>query len=181
MVQRTSGWASFQNLLYLCDSMILLQVVVAADEVQLDVFVDASSSTHEAIAYLRISKGSEIDVAFVVSRIDATYCLPLSARRLVIMPQHHHDTRLLVSHCHKKLHNQKDSLTIKEMRQKFWTYPYSDVYKEDLPTIHCSRCQVICSDDSLAPCLAPNDIYPSINIRRSRLVWPVYHHYWPST
>ncbi|XP_017465319.1 PREDICTED: uncharacterized protein LOC108358465 [Rhagoletis zephyria] len=56
----------------------------------------------------------------VNGRIDAAYCLPLSARRPIIMPQRHHVTSLLVSYWHKKLHHQNDCLTINQIRQKFW-------------------------------------------------------------
>ncbi|XP_036346973.1 uncharacterized protein LOC118756307, partial [Rhagoletis pomonella] len=56
----------------------------------------------------------------VNGRIDAAYCLPIAARRPVILPQTHYVTRLIVKQYHCRLHHQNESLTINEMRQKFW-------------------------------------------------------------
>ncbi|XP_017462993.1 PREDICTED: uncharacterized protein LOC108356391, partial [Rhagoletis zephyria] len=56
----------------------------------------------------------------VNGRIDAAYCLPITARRPVILPQNHYVTRLVAKKYHCQLHHQNDSLTINEMRQRFW-------------------------------------------------------------
>lgn len=56
----------------------------------------------------------------VNGRIDAAFCLPVLACRRVIMPQHHHVTRLIVSYWRKQLLHQNDCLTINEIRQKYW-------------------------------------------------------------
>ncbi|XP_036334792.1 uncharacterized protein LOC118745447 [Rhagoletis pomonella] len=56
----------------------------------------------------------------VNGRIDSAYCLPITARRPVILPQNHHVTRLIMKQYHCQLHHQTYCLTINEMRQRFW-------------------------------------------------------------
>ncbi|XP_017470509.1 PREDICTED: uncharacterized protein LOC108362157 [Rhagoletis zephyria] len=56
----------------------------------------------------------------VKGRIDAAYCIPMTARRPVIMPQNHPVTHLLMLHYHQKRHYQNDKLIINELRQNFW-------------------------------------------------------------
>lgn len=41
---------------------------MSADEIQLHVSVDASASAYAAVAYLRITKGSAVDIAFVAAK-----------------------------------------------------------------------------------------------------------------
>ena len=56
----------------------------------------------------------------VHGRIDGAYCLPVSARRPIIMPQKHHVSKLIMRRCHEEKHHQNDHLIINEMRQKYW-------------------------------------------------------------
>ncbi|XP_036324786.1 uncharacterized protein LOC118738021 [Rhagoletis pomonella] len=65
----------------------------------------------------------------VNGRIDAAYCLPITARRPVILPQKHDLTRLIVRYYHCQLHHQNDRLTVNEMRQKFWVTRALDLLK----------------------------------------------------
>ncbi|XP_036347004.1 uncharacterized protein LOC118756341, partial [Rhagoletis pomonella] len=101
--------------------------VFVCRRVQEEVF---PNELEELLSKQKVSKSSplyqltpflDIDGLIKVNgRIDAAYCLPLSARRPIIMPLRHHVTSLLVSYWHKKLHHQNDCLTINQIRQKFW-------------------------------------------------------------
>ncbi|XP_036347887.1 uncharacterized protein LOC118757238 [Rhagoletis pomonella] len=101
--------------------------VFVCRRVQEEVF---SNELEELRSKQKVSKSSPLyqltpflDIGGLIKvngRIDAAYCLPLSARRPIIMHQRNHVTSLLVSYWHKKLHHQNDCLTINQIRQKFW-------------------------------------------------------------
>ncbi|XP_067643662.1 uncharacterized protein [Eurosta solidaginis] len=77
--------------------------------------VPKSSCLHQLTPFL-----DDDDLIKVNGRIDAAYCLPITARRPIILPYNHYITCLIVQQYHRKLHHQNDNLTINEMRQKFW-------------------------------------------------------------
>ncbi|XP_036347022.1 uncharacterized protein LOC118756363, partial [Rhagoletis pomonella] len=74
-----------------------------------------SSCLHKLTPFI-----DEDDLIRVSGRIDAAYCLPLSARRPIILPQKHYVTRLIMQQFHARRHHQNDHLVINEMRQKYW-------------------------------------------------------------
>ncbi|XP_017478710.1 PREDICTED: uncharacterized protein LOC108368371 isoform X1 [Rhagoletis zephyria] len=74
-----------------------------------------SSSIYQLTPYL-----DEKGLLRVYGRIDAAYCLPITARRPIILPIKSHVTRLVVAAQHQKRHHQNDNLTMNEVRQRFW-------------------------------------------------------------
>ncbi|XP_036347106.1 uncharacterized protein LOC118756451, partial [Rhagoletis pomonella] len=71
----------------------------------------------------------EDDLIKIYGRLDAAYCLPISARRPIILPANHHITHLLVLDYHARRHHQNDNLVINEIRQRFWIPAIRNVLK----------------------------------------------------
>ncbi|XP_036346866.1 uncharacterized protein LOC118756198 [Rhagoletis pomonella] len=94
--------------------------------------VDKSSHIYALTPFL-----DDDELIKVNGRIDAAFCLPMSARRPVILPKHHYFTRLVITYWHIRLHHQNDGLTINEVRQKYWVPHIRSVFmsvKRSCPT-----------------------------------------------
>lgn len=76
----------------------------------------------------------------VNGRLDAAQCLPIEARRPIILPQRHPLTQLIVHHYHHKMHHQNDSLTINEIRQRYWIVHIRAVLKNVKE--RCHKCKL---------------------------------------
>ncbi|KAH8338608.1 hypothetical protein KR059_011477, partial [Drosophila kikkawai] len=76
----------------------------------------------------------------IVGRIDAANCLPISARRLIILPKHHRLSFLIMQHYHVKYHHQNVSVIINESRQNYWIPQARSLLKRVQRS--CNRCIV---------------------------------------
>ncbi|XP_017461979.1 PREDICTED: uncharacterized protein LOC108355324 [Rhagoletis zephyria] len=72
--QWSTWWEGFQNIAQFTIPRCYSPLLMSADEIQLHVFVDASASAFAAVAYLRITKGSAVDISFVAAK---ARCAPM--------------------------------------------------------------------------------------------------------
>ncbi|XP_067627808.1 uncharacterized protein [Eurosta solidaginis] len=83
--------------------------------------IEKNKCLSKSSAIYQLTPFLDVDSLLKVNgRIDAAYCLPVTARRPVILPHYHQVTRLIMKQYHCRVHHQNDSLTINEMRQRFW-------------------------------------------------------------
>ncbi|XP_017460560.1 PREDICTED: uncharacterized protein LOC108353880, partial [Rhagoletis zephyria] len=74
----------------------------------------------------------------VYGRIDAAYCLPLAARRPIILPGSHYVAGLVVADHHRERHHQNDNLVMNEIRQRYWVTAIRGTLKN--VKRHCPVC-----------------------------------------
>ncbi|XP_036325117.1 uncharacterized protein LOC118738300 [Rhagoletis pomonella] len=67
-------WSNFQSVKNFAVPRCYSSILPVADEIQLHIFVDASSCAYSAVAYLRVRKGNKVDVALVCAK---SRCAPL--------------------------------------------------------------------------------------------------------
>ncbi|XP_036322093.1 uncharacterized protein LOC118736096 [Rhagoletis pomonella] len=72
--QWSKWWSNIQSVKHLSVPRCYSLMLPVAEEIQLHIFVDASSLAYAAVAYLRIKKGDKIDVAMVCAK---SRCAPL--------------------------------------------------------------------------------------------------------
>ncbi|XP_065365610.1 uncharacterized protein LOC135958645 [Calliphora vicina] len=119
--------------------------------------VPKSSTIHSLVPYLDGNSLLRVNGHLV----EALF-LPLNARRPIILPQKHYVSELIMMHYHIKNHHQNMSVTINELRQRYWIPHIKSVFKKVVKKCYVCKYDNAKPTQPLMGTLPPDRVTPFI-------------------